>query len=507
MRIVRTDEASPNSIPDQWERDQIYNGLDCAVTAEVLDAILPQLDNYTSETYAFSRALQGPCLEMRLRGVLVDQARKAEVISEYFDKVDQLSEQLDRIVHEGVGMPSFNWRSNKDLQALFYEHLQIPVIRKQGRPTCDRDALERMESYLVARPIVMHLSAMRELQKRIDFLRTGIDPDGRVRTSYNIAGTNTGRFSSSFSEFGTGGNLQNVEESLRSVLIADRGMKFAKFDAKSGESYIVGAIEGNLFNDWRYFDAVESGDVHTAVARIVWPHLGWTGDLKRDKNIAEGPFYRHYSYRFMCKKLGHGSNYGGKPTTLAQQAKLPERVVIDFQPKYFRAFPSHIRWQGWTDDQLRRVGFLVTLTGRKRWFFGRRTEPATLREAIAYNPQGSLADIVNRAMLRIWRQRIAIVMMQDHDAITFMYPEEAEDEIIPQLQKVLVEEIPLEHGRTLSIPYDCKVGWNKGNFDYDHPEINPDGLKDYEGHDKRKRQPQVSIMDRIITSPKRSLRL
>src|SRR6266403_279501 len=109
----------------------------------------------------------------------------------------------------------------------------------------------------------------------------------RLRRSYNIAGTNTGRFSSSFSEFGTGGNLQNVEESLRSIFISDEGYKFAKFDAKSGESFIVGAIEWNLFDDPRYLEACESGDPHTAVARICWPNLGWTGSLEQDKSIAE----------------------------------------------------------------------------------------------------------------------------------------------------------------------------------------------------------------------------
>lgn len=495
MRIIRTHEQSPNSELSAFEREQVYNGLDCAVTMEVLESILPQLDDHTQATYDFSRALQGPVLEMRLRGVLVDQARKAQVISEYYDKIDQLEEQLEEIVLDGIGMESFNWRSNRDLQKLFYEHLQIPVIRKQGRPTCDRDALERMEVFLIARPIVAHLTAMREMQKKIDFLKTGIDPDGRARTSYNIAGTNTGRFSSSYSEFGTGGNFQNVEESLRSVFIADRGFKFAKFDAKSGESYCVGAVEWNLFNDGRYLDAVESGDVHTAVARICWPKLDWTGSLKEDKAVAERPYYRHYTYRFMCKKLGHGSNYGGRPATLAQQAKLPEPVVIDFQPKYFRAFPSHIRWHSWVEDQLRRVGFLVNLTGRKRWFFGRRNDPSTLREAIAYDPQGSLADIVNRAMLRIWRERTALVMMQDHDALTFMYPEDTEDEVIPLLQKQLIQTIPLKNGRVLSIPYDCKVGWNKGEYD---AKKNPDGLRDYTPGDQRKRQPQVSLMDRIL---------
>src|SRR5882724_11369357 len=212
MRIIRTEETRPNAYIEPQEREWIYNGLDCAVTAEVLDVILPQLDADTAATYEFSRALQGPVLEMRLRGVLVDQARKAEVITEYYDKIDQLEEQLEEIVFDGIGVETFNWRSNKDLQRLFYDHLQIPIIRKQGRPTCDREAMEKMQVYLIARPIVNHLTAMRDLQKKIDFLKTGIDYDGRIRTSYNIASTNTGRFSSSYSEFGTGGNLQNVEE-------------------------------------------------------------------------------------------------------------------------------------------------------------------------------------------------------------------------------------------------------------------------------------------------------
>ena len=494
MKIIHTDTTQPDDIKDQWERDQIYNGLDCCVTAEVLAAIFPQLDNDTDRTYEFSRSLQGPALEMRLRGILVDQTRKSEVINEFYDHIDRLETQLEQIVLDGVGLHTFSWRSNQDLQNLFYNHLQIPVIKKQGRPTCNRDALEKMESYLVARPIVAHLMAIRDIDGKIKMLKTGIDPDGRMRTSYNIAGTSTGRFSSSFSEFGTGGNLQNIEESLRSVFISDPGYKFAKFDAKSGESFCVGAIEWNLFQDGRYLDAVESGDVHTAVARICWPKLGWTGDLKRDKDIAEQVYYRHYTYRFMCKKLGHGSNYLGQPKTLAAQAKLPETVVRDFQPKYFLAFPAHTRWHAWTDSQLRTAGWLKTLTGRKRWFFGRRNDPATFREAIAYDPQGSLADIVNGAMLRIWRKRTAILMMQDHDALTFMYPEEMEDEIIPQLQKDLVQTIPLQHGRELKIPYDCKTGWNKGDYN----QSNPDGLKDYKGHDKRKRTPQVSLLDRVI---------
>lgn len=496
MRIIHTHEANPNSIPNAWDKEQIYNGLDCAITLEVFEETINQLDTHTGPIYEFSKALQGPALEMRLRGVLVDRARAAEVVDEYYEQVEQLVHQLETIVFDGVGMPGFNWRSNQDIAALFYGKLEVPEIRRQGRVTCDRDALEKIAAFTSCKQLVYHLIKIRELQKKIDVLKTEIDPDDRIRTSYNIAGTNTGRFSSSFSEFGTGGNLQNIEESLRSIFIADYGYKFAKLDAKSGESFIVGAIEWNLFNDPRYLEACESGDPHTAVARICWPELPWTGDLKRDKAIAESPYYRHYTYRFMCKKLGHGSNYGGQPETLSNESHLPIGVVIDFQPKYFKAFPAHERWQQFVEDTLRRSGLLISLTGRKRHFFGRRNDPDILREAIAYDPQGSLADIVNGAMLRVWRQRYAIVMMHDHDALTFMYPEHLEDEIVPRLQADLVETIQLKNNRTLAIPYDCKVGWNKGEYD---ATTNPDGLRDYETGDQgRRRRPKRGILDRVI---------
>lgn len=493
MRIIKTHKDDLDALP-VWDRDQIYNGLDVCCTRDVFDELHPQLDSHTAATYAFSKALQGPVLEMRCRGVLIDQARKVEVIDEMFEQMEVLERQLDQIVLDGVGLATFNWRSHADLRRLFYTEFGIHPIKKSGRPTTDRSAREKLEAYPIARLIVRYINTLTELGDKISVLKTDIDPDGRIRTSYNIAGTSTGRFSSSLSEFGTGGNLQNVEESLRSIFIADPGWKFAKCDAKSGESFCVGAKEWNLFQDGSYLDACESGDPHTAVARICWPDLGWRGDLKYDKRIAERPYYRHYTYRFMCKKLGHGSNYGGKPHTLAEQSKLPVHVVAQFQPKYFSAFPSHQKWQVWVESELRRSGSLVSLTGRKRHFLGRRNDPATLREAIAYDPQSSLADIVNTAMLNIWRNRTALIVMHDHDALTFMYREEDEDEIIPQLLTRLVVPIELSHGRTLRIPYDCKVGWNKGEWS---PE-NPDGLKDYVGHDERKRTPQVGLLDRVL---------
>jgi DNA polymerase I-like protein with 3'-5' exonuclease and polymerase domains len=213
---------------------------------------------------------------------------------------------------------------------------------------------------------------MRDIGKKISVLKTEIDPDDRIRTSYNIAGTTTGRFSSSFSEFGTGGNLQNIEDLLRRVLCADPGYKMAYLDAEQGESRCVGAIEWNLFQDGTYLDACESGDLNTVVAKMVWPGLPWTGNLKADQALAEQPYYRHYSRRFMCKKIGHGTNYDGKPPTISAQSKIERSIIEDFQPKYFSAFPAHRRWHAYVKQNLLETGQMVSLTGRKRYFFGRR---------------------------------------------------------------------------------------------------------------------------------------
>ena len=504
MRIIKTHEILSLEALDDWTASQVYNGLDCCVTREVLEAIEPQLDDHTRQTYDFERELQGPILEMRLRGVAIDLERRDQVIEEYADMVERLEQQLERIVGEGLDYWGWSWRSPKDLRELFFNILNIP---RGVRGSVDRHALERINSYFVAKPIVSHLLAMRELQKKIDVLRTEIDTDARIRTSYNIAGTNTGRLSSSFSEFGTGTNLQNIEESLRSIFIADPGYKLAYFDCEQGESREVGAIEWNLFNDGRYLDACETGDLHTSVAKLVWPNLPWTGDLKADRELAERRYFRHYDRRFMCKKIGHGTNYGGKPPTLAQEAEVEVGLVREFQPLYYKRFPAKQRWFEWTDSELRRKGYLVTLRGRKRWFFGRRDDNATLREALAYQAQSSLADYLDRGMLNVWRGRSCQLLMQIHDAILVQFKERDEDDVVQHIREQLEYAIPLNGGRMFSIPYGVKTGWNWGNVLYDRDGKvigNPDGLKTYHPGDKRERKPPTSLLDRRFYRTHRS---
>jgi len=199
----------------------------------------------------------------------------------------------------------------------------------------------------------------------------------------------------------------------------------------------------------------------------------------------------------MCKKIGHGTNYGGQPRTLATQSKVDVSLIEDFQPKYFAAFPAHLRWHAWVGQQLREFGYLISLTGRKRWFFGRRNDDSTLREAIAYDPQGSLADILNRGMLKVWKQRSCTLLMQIHDAILVQFPEEREDDIIPIVREQLSIRLDLRNGREFIIPYGVQTGWNWGKYSKD----NLDGLKTYSPGDKRRRTPKVSLLDRVVHRP------
>lgn len=197
----------------------------------------------------------------------------------------------------------------------------------------------------------------------------------------------------------------------------------------------------------------------------------------------------------MCKKIGHGKNYKGGDNEIAIQTRLPINIIADFEPKYYGAFPGIPRWHEWVLDELKTRRSLTTLTGRRRYFFKRPSDKKLLKEAIAYDPQGSLADIVNQALLNIWRQDIAILMFQDHDALTFMYPERDEERVLPLLRDNLIVPLSLVGGRTLRIPYDCEVGWNKGHY---HAERNPDGLREYAGPDDRRRRPQAGILDRVV---------
>jgi DNA polymerase-1 len=511
MEINTSDDAALRGLRSKAEQLYVYNGLDCCLTFEVFNVISKQLDACTSKTYDFSRALQAPCFEMKLRGVAIDLTERDRAIKALTQDIKKLEKILERFLREGVGT-EINWRSPAQLKDLFYTQMRYKTIKKRNSKgeftaTVNREALEKLAFHFYLQPIISTLLLMRDIDKMIGRLRTDIDKDRRMRSSYNVAGTNTGRLSSSFGDFNTGTNLQNIDERIRRIFVSGPGMKLAYSDLAQAESRLVGAIIYNTFDDATYLDACESKDLHTTVCMFAWPELAWTDDIRANRHIADQDYIPGYAYRQLAKILGHGSNYGGKPSTLSKQTGIPQTQVAEFQRRYFTAFPAIARWHGHVANELFTKGYLISLTGRRRYFFGRRDDDTTLRAAIAFDPQGSVGDILNTGMLRVWRANICQLLMQIHDAIMVQYPEHLEDQIVPQILQQLQVPIPLKNNRMLLLPADVKTGWNWQEQDSYHKDgtakkaeemKNGDGLKKYSGNDNRTRTSTapVSFLDR-----------
>lgn len=512
VKIVRNEDLDEATIARMSvdEVEWIYNALDVCVTHEIVAALNAQLDNTAAATYAYAKSLQAPVLEMTLRGTRIDLAAREETLRLYEEQARRVSANLDRILAEGIGVPGINWKSPVQLCSLFYDVMGYKPIRKrnaQGRmvPTANREALEKLSLYWAAEPICLHLLTLREIEKKIQFLRTELDLDGRIRTNFNIAGTKTGRFASSMSEFGTGTNVQNIDHEMRKVFVADPGMKFANLDLEQADARNVGAICWNLFLDSHgpafagaYLDACESGDLHTQVCRMAWTNLPWTGDPKADRAIADQRAYREMSYRDLAKRLGHGTNYLGTPPTMAKHTKVARELIEDFQRRYFSGFPAIKLWHQRVALAVREDKSITSLLGRRRFFFGRPDDAKTLREAVAHEPQSLTADEINFGILNLWRANRIQLLIQVHDSILFQYREEEENEVIPWALEALKTPIKLRGGRKFVVPTEAKIGWNWGDFS----PTNPDGLTKWKGGDSRKRignplARRVSVRDRL----------
>lgn len=496
MRIIDSATFEPRNAN---ERDWLYNGLDCCVTLEVLHKTIPLLDNTTRATYEFSKELQAPVLEMTMRGLLVDQRRRKQILEQCKNDIATVAHQLNRIIRDGIGVTT-NWRSNPDLIHLFYTVLGFKPIKRRTPDgkytvTVNREAIEKLAANLRAAPICDRLLLLRELDKRRQRLEAALDSDGRERTNFNIGGTNTGRLASAESDFGTGGNQQNVDRDLREIYVADPGMKFANIDLEQGDARNVGAICWDRFVESHgeafagsYISAAESSDLHIGVAKMVWPHLDWADARK----TADQLFYRNDSYRQISKKLGHATNFDGQPKTLSERARVEKKVVETFQKSYFNAFPCVKERINWVKQELQRSCTLTTLFGRRRIFFGHPTAGETQREAIAYEPQSMTAEEINIALLAVFRQRTRDIWLhlQVHDSLLLQYHEEEENEVIPWLLKTMRVPLTLARGREFCVPLDVKVGWNWGEVkknDEGKVIANPSGLISWRGGDSRKR--------------------
>ena len=511
--IFNTSELGETTTLSPDEALWIYNGLDCCVTAEVFHRVKTLMTPEALKTYALSKALQAPILEMSLRGLWVDEARRQSVVTQLKAELELLLATFDRITLEGYGLETpINPASPAQLLWFFYEYLGLRPLRKKDpktgkfKPAVGRPQLEKLAYNFWAELPCAFILAIRDLKKAIGFLESKVDSDGRMRSNYNIAGTETGRLSSSISDFGVGTNLQNVSSKQRSIFIPDPGLKFAEIDLEQADSRNIGATAYAWFYEshgpeWagRYLDAAESGDLHTTVCRMAWQELDWGDDPAGWRSIANRIAYRHFSYRDLAKVLGHGTNYLGQPYTMAKHTKLPVPLISKFQSLYFEAFPEIPALHSEIERRVKKTSILTTIWNRTRTFYGRRNDPRTLNEAVAYMGQSPTADEINHSMLALWRDQTYPIYLcnQVHDSILFMYHPEHEADVIPHAMSLMQPKLLLPGGREFSVPVEAKVGWNWGSTKYNKDgsvKENEWGLQTWKGSDAARNEAREKLV-------------
>lgn len=527
----------------QMSDDEIYwtyCALDCCVTYDVKNVIEPQLDEVARATYETSMATLPVVLEMMLEGLPVDINRREEVLRHYEAQHRKLEDAFIRLCHEGLGIPldrtkrtggrrpvPINEASPQDVQYLFHTVLQVPEKKKrrkgqsEAKTTTDRDTLEGFRNYFYAEVFVNFILAMRDCNKAIGFLKTRLSPDHKIRCSFNVAGTKTGRLNSSFDDFGDGTNLQNISGKQKNIFISDPGWVMVDIDLEQGDSRGVGAICWDWFVDshgeeWagRYLDACESGDLHTTVTRMAWTDLGWPIGLdpKACKKIAEQLAYRDLSYRDLSKKLGHGSNYLGQPNTMSGHTKLPVQIIKDFQGRYFGEFQCITAWQDRTIDLVRTERCLITPFGRRRWFWDDPNAQTTKNAAIAYSPQSTTGEFINRGAIQLQRYRnlhdLPIrFLLQVHDSLVLMVKRKYLEELIPVILQQLRVVKMLKRGREFTIPHGVKVGWNYGMTEFNRDGSVKDnfyGMRKWTGSEDRTPPKSLTTLDAMLNAPART---
>lgn len=529
MPIFTLEQAKTE--PKGQRRDYLYNALDNTGTREVADVILPRLNTAQQRTYAFERALQAPAMAMMQRGILIDGMQlkrmitelkrelekdvrglaKNSVINGIWDyttkntgscKVPQRKDGkhkwekwtkgqsevgrhcsacgADRLIPD-----PFNANSSDHVDHLIYDLLKIPVhTDKKGKRSTGGDILERIANkFEQHREIIDAILAVRDKKKQLGSLNARLSKDGRYPSSFNIGSAWTGRQSSSKNPYGEGGNAQNVAPRHRKIFIADPGKLLSYADLKQAESKVVSYISG----DEAYIEAHNIGDVHTYVARLVWPELPWTGDIKKDKVIAkrlpDWDKVEGHDFRFQAKRIQHGSNFGLTPPGISMIARIPMKQAYKAQENYFNAFPYIRGWQNSVYAQIKDHKPLVNVLGREITLFGRPWEPHTQKQGLAFIPQSSVADILNLGMYRIWRhldptgnERDEVELLaQIHDAVLIQFAIDNK-KILHEVKSLL--EIPIQikgvdgKTRTMRIEAETSYGRNWGKRDM---QDNPNG--------------------------------
>ena len=386
--------------------------------------------------------------DMERAGVRID----CQKLKEAEEQLTEEANHLEQSIYE-MGGQVFNINSPKQVGELLFEHLKLdPKAKKssRGQYSTSEDVLQGLRD---KHPVVGAILEYRELKKLVSTyvaaLPTYINPStGKIHTTYHQTTTATGRLSSS------NPNLQNLPirsergRLIREAVIADEGCVFLSADYSQIELRLL----AHLSQDEHLLHAFRTGqDIHAWTASKIY-HVALS-DVSAEQ-------------RRRAKTANFGIIYGISAFGLSQQLGCTRTEAKQLIDDYFVAFPSVKTYIASQKAFAREHGYAITLFGRKRYLPGMVSENATVRSFAERNAvnapiQGTAADIIKRAMVRI-HQRLqkehlhSQMIMQVHDELNFNVPI-AESE---RVRALVVYE--MEHAADLTIPLvaACGVGQN-----------------------------------------------
>jgi len=396
-----------------------YNAEDCCITYQLVPPLLDTVGKTkTGDAYETQMSLVDPVFAMEMRGIKIDEASKAKASAEIVIEIEKAKQYVEDV----LGHP-LNPGSNPQMKALFYDDFDMPVIfhRKTGNPTCDEDALKRFaKREPLLKPIIDNILKQRQLGVlKNTFLDAEVDPDGRMRCSYNIGGTETFRFSSSQSVFDTGTNLQNVPPPIKHLFIPDEGMMLVDVDLDRADLQVVVWEAG----DEALKQAIrEDVNIHEANAKDIFGTCSET--------------------QYKQAKMGvHATNYGASPRTLAIALGITVKEAEHFQKAWFGAHPGIWDWRTRVEESLQTTRMVRNRFGYRRYYFDRIE--SLLPQALAWIPQSTVANVINIGMRRVFDTiPEAELLLQVHDSIVFQCNVEGGKQIVDRVCEALLVTVP-----------------------------------------------------------------
>jgi DNA polymerase-1 len=390
--------------------------------------------------------------EMEFNGIRLDTERLRRLGEQMAHQLAELEQEIYRL----AGHP-FNLASPKQLAQVLFEELGLPVKRRtrlSRAPSTDQETLDWLASQ--GQELPRRLLEYRHLAKLkgtyVDTLPTLVEPrTGRIHASFNQTVTATGRLSSSEP------NLQNIpirsEEGgqIRQAFVPQEGWLLVAADYSQIELRLLAHFSQDVTLRRAF---LEGQDIHTLVAQQIY-------------GVAEEQVTP--AMRRLAKTINFGVLYGMSDYGLAERLHLPREEASRFIDAWFAQYPQVREYQDRLLEEARRQGYVTTLLGRRRPFDPQVLRPtstykdrsAAEREAINTPIQGSAADLIKVAMVRVHRRLrqegyAARLLLQIHDELVLEAPPEEVTAVTQLLRQEMTQALPLE----VPLVVDVAVGPN-----------------------------------------------